>query len=197
MSFDLYLPGEEELPLDEHKPVYRLVHDSKQSSWELRCARCPECRYQRHVSRSPKSEDTRTLLRVHQEVVTVGDRGARVPALHVDMPLDGAWCEACSNRRQVLGKSSATAPAVKLTTRLPKWSARLKAPTLDFGGRCKVSSVRNFQMTSNSSGQCAFEDVAFMFGKLDSELFLVEFKGVLSPVQAFALALTTSSWPGM
>merc|ERR1719220_2281633 len=113
------------------------------------------------------------------------------------MPLDGARCEACSNRQQVLGKSSATSSAVKLTTRLPKWSARLKAPTLDYGGLCKVSSVRNFQMTSNSNGDCAFEDIALMFGKLDSELFFVDFKGALSPVQAFALVLTTSHWPNM
>merc|ERR1719491_753596 len=140
------------------------------------------------------------MLRVRQEVVSIGPCGARVPIVHVELPAEpSAWCEACRCCALKRKSSSPRSPAedapevLKLTTRRPKWSKKLKAPTLDYGGRCREASVRNFQLTSDPGGQCSLDEISFMLGKLDAELFFVEFKDCLSAVQAFALALTTAS----
>jgi len=121
--------------------------------------------------------------------------------MHVELPPDtSAWCEACrsccsAKRGKCRSQSEALAEAegVRFTTRRPKWNQRLKAPTLDYGGRCQEASVRNFQLTGDPDGECFLEEIALMFGKVDAELFFVEFKDAISPVQAFALALTTAS----
>jgi len=202
-SFDLFVPdGEGASP--GQKPAYRLVHDKQKSSWELRSAHCLECeafeRYQcRKDGLQRDAEDLpRTLLRVRQEVVTLGPCGAKVPVMHVELPHEGVpWCEACSRRQSTPKQKSSKCERGEgrcITTRLPKWNKRLVAPTLDYGGRCQKASVRNFQMTFAPSGECDLGDIVLMFGKVEAEVFFLECKEGLSPVQAFALALTTAHW---
>lgn len=211
-SFDLFVGGDPQPPASR-RPAYQLLHDERRSCWELRSARCPDCEYRASAALPLRvSEMPRVLLRVRQEVIKLGVCGAKIPLMHVDLPPDGeAWCEACCRPRVFpcswrhcssdlasCHSSPTKAPATSaLTTRLPKWDAKMKAPTLDFGGRCQVASVRNFQLTFAPNGQCKLSDVALMFGKVDSDLFFVEVSGALTPVQAFAMALTTAGWPMM
>jgi tubby-related protein 1 len=57
---------------------------------------------------------------------------------------------------------------------------------LNFNGRVKVPSVKNFQLVSAADP----EDVVFQFGKFDDEKFTVDFKAPFTAFQAFALALS-------
>lgn len=82
----------------------------------------------------------------------------------------------------------------RLTTRRPRWSSRLQTLTLDYGRRCQKSSARNFQLTTDPDGRCTKREAALMFGKMNEGQFCLDFNEVLSPVQAFALALLTAGW---
>jgi hypothetical protein len=92
--------------------------------------------------------------------------------------------------------------------------------SLNFGGRVKLGSVKNFQMEINSSsaaggegdasragaaaeaaarprttstvvvGADGAQPLAFQFGKVGRDEFILDFRHPLSPVQAFALGLT-------
>jgi len=81
-----------------------------------------------------------------------------------------------------------------LTTRRPVWDEKLKGLTLDYGGHCKKASVRNFQLTSDPDGCCMASQAVLKFGKVDSDLFRLDYTGALNPVQAFALALLSALW---
>jgi tubby-related protein 1 len=55
---------------------------------------------------------------------------------------------------------------------------------LDFNGRVKRTSVKNFQLASE-------DDVILQFGRSGDDLFIMDFKSPLSPLQAFAICLSS------
>ena len=74
-----------------------------------------------------------------------------------------------------------------LQNRPPWWNVELNAFVLNFGGRVKVASVKNFQLVeSPDSGH-------FMqFGRIEGRhSFTMDFEWPLSPVQAFGVAISS------
>ena len=83
-----------------------------------------------------------------------------------------------------------------LRTREPKWNEQLEAWTMDFKGRVKKASKKNFQLisTTDVEGDDAASDedsVLMLFGKVSRDRFSLDFAPPLSVVQALAIALTT------
>lgn len=79
--------------------------------------------------------------------------------------------------------------AVALRNKDPHWNEALQCWCLNFRGRVKMASVKNFQLTV---GEDATEKVAMQFGKVDASTFILDFNPTkLSAFQAFAVALTT------
>merc|ERR1719253_2382541 len=104
-----------------------------------------------------------------------------------------AWCELCAaasgGRREAAGCA-----ATRLKTRLPQWNAKLGSLALDFRGRCKEASSRNIQLCGVDVEKPSARDTVLIFGKMGVGAFSLDFRGPLSPVQAFAAALTTTKW---
>jgi len=124
---------------------------------------------------------------------TLQDIGAGTGmTMEVDVPElrpDGTpavWCT----------RSSGSWSSVRLESRQPQWSARLKRLTLDFFGRCSKASPRNFQLQLPGADQtCASQEtVQLLFGKIDQNLFVLDYRQPLGMVQAFAAALSTKDW---
>ena len=59
-------------------------------------------------------------------------------------------------------------------------------PVLDFKGRGKLSSRKNFQIAKAKDS----EEVCLQFAKLSKEEYVLDFTAPLSPLLAFATALT-------
>ena len=84
-----------------------------------------------------------------------------------------------------------------LRTREPKWNEQLEAWTMDFKGRVKKASKKNFQLISTTDVEgdddaASDEDrVLMLFGKVSRDRFSLDFAPPLSVVQALAIALTT------
>ncbi|GLC42680.1 hypothetical protein PLESTB_001126600 [Pleodorina starrii] len=87
--------------------------------------------------------------------------------------------------------SSPAAPArmVRLQNKAPHWNDALMCWCLNFRGRVKMASVKNFQLmaTADGAGRCVMQ-----FGKVEEGLYILDFNPcVLTAAQAFAAALST------
>jgi Tub family len=75
-----------------------------------------------------------------------------------------------------------------LTNRVPRWNAKLQAFVLNFNGRVTQASVKNFQLVE--AGDEA-EKIRLQFGRVSKDSFTMDFAYPLSPLQAFAVTLTS------
>ena len=81
---------------------------------------------------------------------------------------------------------------LRLRNKQPRWNERLKSYALNFGGRVKEASIKNFILIDNSFDQND-EDQAkslIIFGKIDESTFALEFRHPLSLFQAFGIAMS-------
>jgi tubby-related protein 1 len=75
----------------------------------------------------------------------------------------------------------------RLKTRKPIWSDDLEAWTMDFHGRVKLASKKNFLLVSEN----APKDVLMLFGKVSKTHFSLDYRAPLTVMQAFCVALTS------
>jgi len=79
-----------------------------------------------------------------------------------------------------------------LYNKSPHWNAALNCWCLNFRGRVKLASVKNFQLVEGGAGQGMDDPVVMQFGKVDENVFVLDFNPtLLSAVQAFGVALST------
>lgn len=90
-----------------------------------------------------------------------------------------------------LGQQPHNAGVAILESRLPKWNGRTKTYELQFHGRAKLASARNFQLVHRGGQR---ERPVLLYGKLDDDVFALDFAHPLSILQSFAIVLTTWKW---
>ena len=81
---------------------------------------------------------------------------------------------------------------LRLRNKQPRWNERLKSYALNFGGRVKQASIKNFILTEEKF-DIEEEDKApnaIVFGKIDENTFALEFGHPLSLFQAFGIAMS-------
>lgn len=99
-------------------------------------------------------------------------------------------------------RSNPTSPSIfLLTNKQPKWNDSVGSYVLNFNGRVTMASVKNFQLAfaegtsgSSSGGGAATEDeetVVLQFGRVDKDSFTMDLQWPLSPLQAFAITLSS------
>lgn len=82
----------------------------------------------------------------------------------------------------------------KLRSRAPEYSPRLHGFCLDFFGRARLASVRNFQIVDADAGLVPGDEQArclLLFGRWSSEIFHLDVKAPFSIVDAFAIAVSS------
>jgi hypothetical protein len=78
---------------------------------------------------------------------------------------------------------------VCLVNKSPHWNEALRCWCLNFRGRVKLASVKNFQLVKEGDEEAK---VTMQFGKFTKDLFILDFNPMtMSAIQAFAVALTT------
>ena len=97
------------------------------------------------------------------------------------------WCTRCS-------EAGVRDRFEELSSIRPKWNAKRKDMQLNFKGRCKVTSAKNFQLEMPRSMKEKTGVTKLLFGKIAENEFVLDYSTPLSEVQAFAAALTTSHW---
>lgn len=103
-------------------------------------------------------------------------------------------------RRTLENKSRAptaiSADTTVLQTRKPKWNSRTDSFELPFNGRASLSSERNFQLVAVDGGHDPRNDtkVLLVHGMLSENTYSLDYSHPLSPLHAFAAALTATAW---
>lgn len=69
----------------------------------------------------------------------------------------------------------------------PRWDAKLNSYALPFFGRVKKASAKNFQLVVNNDPNTIF----LMFGKISKDVFCLDFRGPLAPLDAIAIAIAS------
>eukprot|EP01028_Stygiella_incarcerata_P008906 TRINITY_DN4005_c0_g1_i1.p1 TRINITY_DN4005_c0_g1~~TRINITY_DN4005_c0_g1_i1.p1 ORF type:complete len:457 (-),score=147.48 TRINITY_DN4005_c0_g1_i1:934-2304(-) len=75
-----------------------------------------------------------------------------------------------------------------LRNKEPVWNDRLRAFVLNFHGRVTQASVKNFQLVNPEDDS---SDFLLLFGRVDKNLFNLDFRFPFSPLQAFLVALAS------
>ena len=88
------------------------------------------------------------------------------------------------------------AQLLMLDTKKPEWSDKLQAWTLNFSGRVKAASKRNFMLVIQQDNAELVSEFGskvpvLRFGKISKDRYALDFRYPLSPVQALGIALTT------
>ena len=61
---------------------------------------------------------------------------------------------------------------------------------LNFNGRVKMGSLKNFQMVNETDDNPSTRNVTCQFGKVAGDDFHLDYKNPINPMQAFALAIS-------
>jgi len=83
--------------------------------------------------------------------------------------------------------SAAEKNLLALTNKTPKWHETVGAYVLNFNGRVTQASVKNFQLINEADP----ESVLLQFGRISKDTFTMDFMYPLTPLQAFAICLTS------
>jgi hypothetical protein len=167
-------------------PAFLLQTQDDGVTWVLHSTRCERC-----ASRSRRNCGQRLLARFFHYKEPCGEGKALCMDVTLPAPLGPehggsvVWCSVCGDEQD-------EAAVASLSSRRPKWSPKQRTLALDFRGRCKMASSRNFQLEVDSQNQRA--DVRLLFGKVGEDEFVLDYKRPLGLVQAFAAALSTYHW---
>lgn len=71
--------------------------------------------------------------------------------------------------------------------KLPKYDEERNCYTMDFGGRVTMASVKNFQIVLDNDNN----NVVLQFGRAGKDLFNMDVRWPMTPLQAFAICLTS------
>jgi len=170
-------------------PAFSLKSNKAKDKWTLSCNMCDQCE-----ARGRRLCGSRELAYYSHHIETVEqDSEAKIMCMDMEIPAvsqDGVtdvWCPICKGQ-------DGEQEFVELTTRRPKWNNRHKTLTMDFFGRCKLASAKNFQLEEVGKTGDKADTVKLLFGKASDSQFILDFHQPLSPIQAFAAAISTMVW---
>lgn len=172
--------GDEKLP--SRGPAFTMTADAQKTHWRLCHCRCEHCMYRlSHLLCGQLGGQTLAVMSHSKE--NVGPCVAlcmdvAIPQVNEDNT-SVVWCP--------LNRTGAYDSRIEMTTLRPKWDKKAGSLVMDFKGRIEAASAKNFQL-------CLDDRAVLVYGKLKSGDFRLEFEHPLSPIQAFAIALTTQFW---
>jgi len=178
-------------------PAFTMTAEgSRQERWTLFSERCECCEYLPQPRSCCSGACRRELAHISHAREDIG-RGT-VMAMEVDIPTlceDGSPSIWCTRAGGEWGKK-------RLESKKPVWSPRIKSLTLDFYGRCSRASPKNFQLQLPGAAAAARapgregrpREAELLFGKIDDDVFVLDYKHPLSMAQAFSIALSTKDW---
>ncbi|KAG5182204.1 hypothetical protein JKP88DRAFT_257776 [Tribonema minus] len=74
-----------------------------------------------------------------------------------------------------------------LINKPPRWNDQVSAYVLNFNGRVTMASVKNFQLVTPDD----HETVVLQFGRVAKDEFTMDFQWPITPLQAFAITLSS------
>jgi hypothetical protein len=182
-AFSIFVMGEGDPPATMG-PAFTLMPNDRRDRWELHADTCDRCedRGRRRCGRRELATISHHTEKIDENDVKIFCLDMEIPAVSQSGVVD-VWCPVCNGE-------DAELRFIELTTRKPQWNAKRKTLSLDFFGRVSQASARNFQLEVAGKP----DKVKLLFGKVGDSSFVLDFQRPLSPIQAFAAAITTHVW---
>ncbi|KAJ1980146.1 hypothetical protein H4R35_001234 [Dimargaris xerosporica] len=74
-----------------------------------------------------------------------------------------------------------------LYNKSPQWNEESQSYVLNFNGRVTMASVKNFQIVND----CDLDYIILQFGRVEHDIFTLDFQYPITPFQAFGIALSS------
>jgi len=84
-------------------------------------------------------------------------------------------------------RNNATSHLIKMENKTPTWNDESQSFVLNFRGRVTMASIKNFQIVHSHDP----DYIVFQFGRVSDNLFTLDFRYPLCPLQAFGCALSS------
>jgi hypothetical protein len=195
---DMLLHHPKDKRYDPTRPCFSLYHSSDNKNWVAYAEQCQSCHYKPGRD-SCRAEGGQEILRVAHDQVPIGEglfntMSIAIPGLDED-GRPTVWCPRVGcpppgDDMDSLAKSNEV-DVLLLASKRPEWHKKMRSLVLDFKDRSVVPSAKNFQIVM--AGKKA-NHVLCQYGKVGMDKFILDLRGPLSLVQAFALTLTTMFW---
>jgi len=92
-------------------------------------------------------------------------------------------------------KESKGEPLLHICNKQPEFNEATSSYVLNFSGRVTIASVKNFQLISSEqdkdSDDVQVDEILLQFGRISTDVFTLDLSYPFSPLQAFAVALTS------
>jgi hypothetical protein len=180
-DFNIFMAKDGQAPV-ALGPMFTLTANRTQDCWTLCASTCDCCEI-----KGKRLRGARELAYIRHFKEHIGPSDQDIHCVDMEVPCmteDGmdVWCPVCKPE----GKYFST----DLTSRRPKWNARVKAVALDFFGRVSMASTKNFQLALDHKP----DKVKLLFGKVGPHQYVLDFHRPLSMIQAFAVAISSFTW---
>jgi len=143
------------------------------------------------------SENRKELGTIIYDTNVFGLKGPRKMTIVLPRVVDGkAICFQPSEERDCVQEryhyNSKDPQLLCLRNKAPSWNENTQSYVLNFHGRVSVASVKNFQVEEAvETGEDKDSRVLLQFGRIGDDTFTLDFEHPLTPLQAFAVALTS------
>jgi len=187
-KLDIYIATGGDPPIGLGPAFSITAEGSKSETWTLTSDRCEQCAYLPRERRCCAAAGQRELARIRHQREQVGP--CTMMCMEVDLPeLTDDRTPACS----VVG-GQGTQRKCRLVSKRPVWNERLQALTLDFHGRVKMTSHKNFQLQHSGEELSPPSEPELLFGKAGENSWVLDYRTPLGMVEAFAIVLSTRIW---
>jgi hypothetical protein len=187
-SLDIYIATGGDPPTGLGPAFTVTASGSENETWTLTADRCEQCAYLPRERRCCAAGGRRELARIQHKREKLGQ--GTMMCMEVDLPeLNAERTPVCSVARGV-----GTQRKLHLQSKCPVWSNKLRALTLDFHGRVKLASHKNFQLQRTGEELSPPNEPELLFGKSGENTFVLDYRTPLGMVEAFAIVLSTRAW---
>ncbi|KAI9321149.1 hypothetical protein DFJ73DRAFT_876748 [Zopfochytrium polystomum] len=137
----------------------------------------------RYYNKNAKNKGLREMsCAIYSKTVLPREMQVAVQALTYDETLDNGSKDIMADV-----KSQNTDRLLFFKNKPPRWNEVTQSHCLNFGGRVTQPSIKNFQLIQDKNDSY----IVLQFGRCGPDLFSLDARYPLSPVEAFAIALTT------
>jgi hypothetical protein len=190
-AYDIFLEKPVEALRKGVEPCARLECNLLCTSYTLKLRDCMVSALKSGVGVRDHEEKSSTSLEVRDTIDDDGEESAGgVETTLLKLKYKARMRGIMQPRRMEIDTLSSEADI--LQNKPPHWNEALNCWCLNFRGRVKLASVKNFQLVQQSAGLGVDDPVVMQFGKIDDDVFVLDFNPtILSPAQAFSVALST------
>ncbi|TPX38188.1 hypothetical protein SmJEL517_g00205 [Synchytrium microbalum] len=138
----------------------------------------------RYYSKAAPNKGLKELSCItYSKTVLPREMQVAIPAMYIEEGSDDFSKDVLADTR-----AQNTSKLHFLRNKPPRWNEATQSHCLNFGGRVTLPSIKNFQLIADAGDEAY---IVMQFGRCGQDLFALDARYPLTPVEAFSIALST------